>query len=80
MAALKLFPQLKDVEVSKLTSAERYFEQANLAPGTVLYKEGDEADKIYFLYFGSVVLVSEDKEGMLVELAHIGEVGATLGM
>ena len=79
MAALKLFPQLRNIEVRKLEAAEKHFEQIDVAPGTVLYNEGDVSDKIYFLYFGQVVLVSEDKEGLLVELAHVVDVGANLG-
>ena len=77
--AIKFFPLFEDASDEEIEHVAKYFEKRSVAKGETLYREGDKADRMYFVYTGQVVLTSEDDNGLIMELTRIDDTGALFG-
>lgn len=77
--AIKFFPLFEDASDEEIEHVAKYFEKRQLGKGETLYKEGEKADRMYFLYTGQVVLTSEDDHALIMELTRVDETGALIG-
>ena len=66
----ELFP---DADVSELAATLDRADIVTLAPGEVLFAEGDDADAAYLVVSGRVRVIRRDRDGSIVE--PVGEVG-----
>ena len=66
----ELFP---DADVSELATTLDRADIVTLAPGEVLFAEGDDADAAYLVVSGRVRVIRRDRDGSIVE--PVGEVG-----
>lgn len=56
-------PLFENLEASQILEVQRLIRQIELAPGTVLFREGDQADSLYLVRSGSLKLVRYGSEG-----------------
>jgi SulP family sulfate permease len=75
-----LLPQLSDVfsERDQLSIFTEYLERLHIAEGTLLYRQGDLADGIYFIVSGQVSLILELPDAQREQIETLGA-GAIAG-
>lgn len=71
---LQRYPLFADIDDNALSSILDLMELEDLPDGTVVVREGEMGDKVYFLWEGSVtILVNDHKVTQLEEGAEFGE-------
>jgi CRP-like cAMP-binding protein len=71
-----LFAETADVEINALAASCRI---QSAPAGTIILKEGDEADDVYLLLGGELLVYTHDDTGRHLALARLSEVNAYVG-